>query len=236
MREKMLDKYRPTIFCFTHAGGTANFFDVIEGDFKSADLVKLEYAGHGHRHRESFCNSFDELADDMLKQMKNHLPEEYCLFGYSMGSIVAVEVLRKIIESKLSLPSHIFLAAHEAYTQSELLGYAPMELDEWVKKTTIEFGDVPDALNNNKVFWKTYLPVYRADYTLIGKYDFEKLVFHTDVPATIFLSETDTPLNRMKQWERYFAHCEYFCFEGNHFFIRDHHKEMADVIEGRIVK
>ena len=234
MREKVLDKFRPTIFCFTHAGGTASFFDIIEDDL--ADLIKLEYAGHGSRHRESFCDSFEELADDMLKQIMDYMPKEYYLFGYSMGSIVAVEVLRRIIESKFPLPSHIFLAAHEAFTQSELLGYTPMELDEWVKKTTIEFGDIPDELNNNKVFWKTYLPVYRADYILIGKYDFEKLDLHTDVPVTIFLSKTDTPLERMKQWGTYFVHCEYFCFEGNHFFIRDHHKEMAEVIEGRIVR
>lgn len=224
----------PTIFCFTYAGGTAAFFDLIEKDMPSVDLIKLEYAGHGSRHREKVYDSFDDLADDMLLRVQKQITEDYALLGYSMGSIAVVEVLRRIIDTKLPLPRHVFIAAHEPHAKSELSGFTSDEMDEWVKKRTIEFGDVPKKLIDNKVFWKTYLPIYRADYTLIGEYDFERLDLHTAVPASIFYSEADTPIKEMKLWEKYFETCEYHCYTGNHFFIREHHKEIADVIMNRL--
>ena len=49
---------RLQIFCFTYAGGSAAFFDVIEKDLKGVDVVKFEYAGHGIRHKEGFYRDF----------------------------------------------------------------------------------------------------------------------------------------------------------------------------------
>lgn len=224
------------LFCFPYAGGTASFFDVIERDLVGIDVVKLEYAGHGNRHREELYNSFDELADDMYHLWRaSNEDEKYALFGYSMGCISLVEVLKRIIDSGAQYPSHIFLAAHEPHTKSELLDFTADELDTWVKDRTIKFGGVPEKLLNNNAFWRMYLPLYRADYTMIGNYDFDGLRLKTDIPATIFYSETDTPLKEMKLWERYFAGwIDYHKYEGQHFFIQEYHKEMAKVISTQL--
>ena len=224
---------KPQLFCFTYAGGTRDFFNVIEPDLEGIDVTALEYAGHGERRKEEYYNDFSELADDMFREVKDRLYGNYSLFGYSMGSITAVEVLKRIIDAGLPQPSNIFLAAHEPHTKSELLGFTAVELDEWVKNRTIQFGAVPEKLLNNRVFWRTYLPMYRADYTIIGKYEFEKLNIVSNIPATVFYSETDTPLADMKQWERYFP-CEFYQFSGTHFFIQEHHKEMAKIISSKM--
>ena len=51
------------------------------------------------------------------------------------------------------------------------------------------------------------------------------------IPATIFYSETDTSLNEMILWDDYFVYLTaYYKYEGNHFFIKEHHAEMAGVI------
>lgn len=227
---------KPQIFCFTYAGGDKNFFSIIEEDLKEFDLVSFDYAGHGERHKEEFYQDFDELADDMFREAQDKISGKYALFGYSMGSITATEVLRRIVSTGLPLPSHVFLCSHEPHTKSELLGFSADELDEWVKERTIRFGDVPEKLLTNKVFWRTYLPIYRADYTIIGKYKFEDLDLRTDVPLTVFYSETDTPLEDMKQWQKFFiGSVDYQRYEGNHFFIREHHREMAEVIRNRLM-
>ncbi len=216
------------LICFTYAGGTAKFFDIIEEDLAGIDLIKFEYAGHGTRHKEAFYPDFNALSSDFFEEIKKLDPTDYALFGYSMGSISAVEVLKKIIKEGLNLPRHVFLAAHEPHTKSELLDFSADELDEWVQERTLRFGDVPEKLVNNKVFWRTYLPIYRADYSIIGKYEFEKLDIKVDVSATIFYSETDTPYSEMRLWENYFTgDTRYKRYEGNHFFIREHHEEMA---------
>ncbi len=223
------------LFCFTYAGGTKSFFDEIEKDLSGIELCAFDYAGHGERYKEPFYDSFEELADDMFNKISNRLDDNYALFGYSMGSITTVEVLRIIHKLGLQLPSHIFICAHEPHTKSELLGFKPDELDIWVKERTISFGDVPEKLYNNNVFWRTYLPIYRSDYTIIGKYEFEKLDLRASIPLTVFYSETDTPIKDMKQWEEFFTETvEYIRFDGNHFFIREHHVEMAQIIKDRL--
>lgn len=226
---------KPQLFCFTYAGGNKEFFNSIEKDLYDVDVCALEYAGHGIRHKGEFYNSFDGLADDMFQEIRDRLFGRYALFGYSMGSITLVEVLKRIISNKLPLPSNVFLAAHEPHTKSELIGFTNDELDNWVKDRTIRFGGVPEKLLNNKAFWRMYLPLYRADYTLIGKYKFENLSLKSDIPATVFYSEEDTPLEEMKLWENYFVeNCDFYRFTGTHFFINEHHEEMAKIIRDKL--
>lgn len=227
------------LVCLTFAGGTASFFDQMD-PYLSGDitLLKLEYAGHGVRHREPLYRSFAEMTDDLYPKLKQVLTpgEPYALFGYSMGSISALELLRRIAATGESpLPEHVFLAAHEPQTKRELLDFTPEKRDEWVRQRTIMFGGIPEKLLQNKSFWRIYLPIYRADYLLIGGYDFGHIGFRCQVPATVFYSETDTRFADMVKWRRYFTGpCDFYCYEGTHFFIREHTGEMAEVIKEKL--
>lgn len=228
---------KPKLFCFTYAGGTSDFFNIIESELETIEVVKLDYAGHGIRHKENYYKDFDELADDLMEKMESKIEGDYSLFGYSMGSITLVEILKRIIRKNFPLPKNVFLAAHEPKSKIGILKYNSNELNAWVKKRTIDFGEVPERLLNNEVFWRTYLPLYRSDYTIIGKYKFEELNLKTTIPATVFYSEKDAPLTNMKLWKNYFiGDCDFYCYEGNHFFIKQHYVEMAKVINDKIVK
>lgn len=189
------------LFCFTYAGGNASFFNVIENDLPEIEFVKFEYSGHGLRHKEVLYSDFDELTDDIFCEFKRTYKRgNYALFGYSMGTITLVEILKRITnEPNMVLPSRVFMAAHEPHSKTELTGFTADEMDEWVKQRTICFGAVPEKLINNKSFWRLYLPLYRADYSIIGKYKFEDLDLKSEVPATVFYSEIDTPLIEIKK-------------------------------------
>ena len=228
------------LFCFTFAGGTADFYSDLECELGAAvKVVKLEYSGHGKRRKEPFYHDFEELAQDLYLKVKeqNDKNEPYALMGYSMGSISAVEVLKKImLDKQMKLPVHIFLAAHEPKTKIELLDYSDLEMDEYAKKRTILFGGIPERLINNSSFWRIYLPIYRTDYSIIGKYQFEKLEIESPIPTTVFYSEKDTPIADMIQWKKYFiGECEFMHYDGMHFFIKEHYTEIADVIRTRLI-
>ena len=221
------------LFCFTFAGGTAAFFDPIENDLGDVEVVKLEYPGHGTRHKEPFCRDFNELGDDLYSFFKkNYHGGKYALFGYSMGTISLSEVLKRILRDRsVQEPIRVFLAAHEPHQKEELDGFFAGVSDEWVKTRTIRFGAVPAKLQDNQSFWRVYLPIYRADYEMIGRYNFDRLDLSTTVPATIFYSEQDTPEKDMELWKKYFiGECELHEYNGPHFFIQEHHSEMAEVI------
>lgn len=243
------------LFCFTHAGGAASFYNILKPYLKPfIELESMEYAGRGERWKEAFYQDFKELADDLYPYIRGKVcaghgvdaPQEeqrvgskpYALLGYSMGSIAAVEILNKIlIEKEFPPPVHVFIAAHEPHTKSELQEFCAEELDERVKERTIRFGGIPESLISNRSFWRLYLPIYRADYSMIGRYDFEKLALKTSIPATIFYSEEDTPLADMKQWKKHFAGvCEFIRFHGGHFFIQQHSQEIAAIISERLLQ
>lgn len=223
------------LFCFTYAGGSASFYEQVEELLpKEIEVIKLEYAGHGTRRKEPFYADFDELAEDMYARIASWLSDgdTYALMGYSMGSISVAETLRRVIaRGELPLPKYVFLAAHEPQTKAELRNYSSGELDELVKERTVSFGAVPEKLIHNDSFWRMYLPIYRADYSIIGNYRFEDLDLFTTVPVTVFYSEADTPFRDMKEWTRYFVGLsEFIEYTGSHFFIQEHKKEMAEVI------
>lgn len=225
------------LFCFTYAGGNADFYDQIKGCLEPEVTVKaLEYAGHGKRRKDPFYASIQEMAEDMYSLLKAELCEDesYAIMGYSMGSIVAVEVLKRILSgNEVNKPEHVFLAAHEPFTKSELRGYSSDEMDEEVKRRTIQFGGIPERLIHNNSFWRMYLPLYKADYSMLGKYSFEELDLNATIPATIFYSESDTAYEDMVEWKRYFIDfCDFRCYSGTHFFIQEHYEEMAnDILE-----
>ena len=224
---------KPQLFCYTYAGGNASFFDVIDGDLADIDVIKPEYAGHGARRKEPFYSDFAELADDMYAQLKERWNgEDYALFGYSMGSISLVEILKRIIDRReIRPPVCVFLAAHEPISKNEYLRVPQDRLDEWAKQRTIDFGAVPEKLIDNKIFWRTYLPLYLADYAIIGKYQFENLHLSSKIPAHVFYSETDTRFEDMKLWKNYFiGECDFHCFEGNHLFFLQHHAAISEII------
>lgn len=226
------------LFCFTFAGGTTAFYNQLEKEFESKiELVKLEYAGYGTRHKEAFYKNFKELGDDLYSIIKERCKgEEYALLGYSMGSISATEILKRILcNSEIPMPKHMFLAAHEPISQNELLCCADSKIDEYVKKHTISFGGVPKQLISNNSFWRMYLPIYRADYSIIAKYKFENLDIKASIPTTIFYSEKDTTLEKMQLWKKYYTGmCEFVECEGNHFFMHDNYQQIAQIIKERL--
>lgn len=227
------------LFCFPFAGGNAEFYDGLEKELDGIDVIKLEYAGHGKRYKEPLYRDFEELIIDLYPSIREEIQKSrqpYAMMGYSMGSISAALMLGKILDdADLPLPGHIFLAAHEPFPREELSGYTADELDRFVKCRTISFGDIPEKLKENAAYWRMYLPVYRADYSMIGRFDFDSIRKGMDVSATIFYSESDTPYRLMRHWRSYFDECEFIEYTGSHFFIREHYKEVGGIIKKRML-
>ena len=89
--------------------------------------------------------------------------------------------------------------------------------------------DIQESLEN---FLATY---DNKCIAIIGKYKFENLKLKSDIPATVFYSESDTPFADMKNWDRYFEKIDFVKYSGSHFFIHEHFCAMAQEIKKRLV-
>lgn len=229
------------LFCFPCAGGTAGFFNQLDPWIgPPVELMKLEYAGHGARHREPLYEDFAQLADDLYGAVRRlYRPgEAYGLFGYSMGSVAAAEVLTRVLrDGELPPPERVFLAAHGPSVKRELLRFHGGEADEWVRERVISLGGVPEKLLENRTFWRMYLPLYRADFMLITGCNFDKLTLACEVPLTGLYGKQDLPREEMQAWSRYFhGECEFVEYPGNHFFITESSRELAELMRRRLVR
>lgn len=231
----MKDKVK--LFCFPFAGGNASFFDILDKALPELDLIGLEYSGHGTRRREPLYNEISEAAEDMLELLKRSAEgAPYALLGYSMGSIVLAEVLRRILRTPgLDDPIHVFIAAHEPVTNVEMSKIPEEDKDDYVIERTVRFGGISEEIAAKSVFKKLYAPLYRADYGMIEKYRFEELDLSTELPASVFYSEEDTPLEKMLLWKRYFTgECGFYRFDGDHFFLREERDRIAEIIRDKL--
>lgn len=227
------------LFCLTFAGGSGSFFNGLEAYIgPEIELVKLEYAGHIGRHREPFYRDFGELTADMYGQIKARVrPDEpYALLGYSMGTLAAVELTKTFLErGEVSPPHHVFLASHGPCPILDRAKFSVSATDETVKEWTVRFGGLSGKLINSRTFWRMYLPIYRADYMLIAGYDFSRLDYEMSIPATALFSSEDIRCEDMEKWHSIFTgKFDMLEYDGGHFFLQGHEREVADAIRERL--
>ena len=228
-------KAEKQLFCFPFAGGSASFFDVLRPDLPEAEIISQDYPGHGSRRSEKLCTEISQVADDAFSFLRSRLSgEDYALLGYSMGTIIAVEVLRRICaDNDIKPPVCVFLAAHKPVTDHGIS--MAEQSDDYVIERTVGFGAISQEIASGNVFRRLYLPLYRADYSMIGRYRFEDLDARFRLPLTVFYSPTDTPLEEVRGWTDFFTEeCGFYQFSGDHLFLREHHEEIAGIIRSKL--
>lgn len=226
-----MSKKRVQLFCIPFAGGSAASFKELNSYLDEAiDVHAVEYPGRGMRIGHPFVNTMDELVQDVKDQIEANRIQgiPFALLGYSMGVEVAFNLAQFMLEEK---PSHLFFAAREAI-QLNTKGhdYALLSKEQFIDKI-VEFGGVDERILNNKRFCDIYMrPVY-ADYKLLHEYVFKSEYGKLNSDLTVFYCEKDTPFAKIKGWSEHTSGNTVFYEMGdNHFFIKQHAKEMAETI------
>lgn len=226
------------LFCIPYAGGTANAFSGLAKALGDDVLVSaIEYSGHGTRKAGAFYQDFAELAADVLEEIKKvRRPElPYAIFGYSMGSVAVYELLWRYLAD--DQPQHIFLAAHEAPdVEWESKEYAAYD-DEHFMDMLIGFGGFEESdrqMLGNRFFRRLFFQPIREDYRLLAEYKMQE--YHPlPVDATMFYSPLDIPTEQIETWKRFAGgEIEFVPLGKNHFFIREHADEMAEIMRRKM--
>lgn len=230
------------LFCIPYAGGMADSFRELAGLISQSEEILpilLEYAGHGTRKTESFYGNFDEMTEDIARQIREkRIPEcDFALLGYSMGSIVTYEILAKDLLGEA--PCHVFVAAHEAPdVHWECKVYEQMQDEEFMERM-ISFGGFPNfdwKLMKNKFFRRLYFQPIREDYRLLSIYRMKKQIV-LPAPATMIYSPQDIPTEQIRSWDKFAAgEMEYVELGRNHFFLKEHVEDLAKILRERLEK
>lgn len=218
------------LFCITYAGGNANFFSGLSSNLKGIETISIDYAGHGKRRAEPLDASMADMVYDIAEKINSQIDDEsIALFGYSMGSIVAYEILERGLLKKK--PVYFFAAAHYAPSEADSRTYISNMSDRELLQHLSAFGGVDKAFLENERFWPVFLPYTRNDHKLLEEYVFNKNANKLDIPLSVFYSEQDTPFQYIKGWRDVTTEKISFCeYTGTHFFLKNYENEIAKYI------
>ena len=90
-------------------------------------------------------------------------------------------------------------------------------------------GGIDERLQKNQRFLDIFLRVIRADYRILGQFQYKGQVLPCDI--AVMYSDADTPNALVTGWEHLTTgSTSFYEMGGPHFFILQHYREMAKVI------
>jgi surfactin synthase thioesterase subunit len=226
------------LICLPFAGG--NKYSYREYELKASSLIKvipLEYPGRGRRIGEPLLGDMDLIVEDIFLQVKPLLAKgDYALYGHSMGGIVACLLARKIMDSNLAPPLHLFITGTTAPSSKgrsefkrHLLGKAEF-IDE-IRR----LGGSPDEILENEELLEYLEPILRADFKAMETFQYEEHP-QLQIPFTVITgSEEKMKKEDILLWQRESAYeVEFRTLPGKHFFIMNYAYEIIELISKKI--
>ena len=224
------------IFCFPYAGGSSTLYEgSFQGLAKAFDVVSVDYSGHGTKFGLPLNETMDALVDEVYGEVVGRLSrgESSCLFGYSLGSIVAYEIACRLRDAGYRAPRVLFLASMSAprrIPEEEWIHQLPE--DEFLK-ALVEDGGIDEELASDPLMAEVFLPIIRMDFRIHELYEGKRHdILGTD--AVILYSREDISDEDIHTWDGLFTHVAYHCYPGGHFFIYDRADEVvAEILKRR---
>ena len=231
---------RVQLFIFPYAGGSIaamkRLTDLID---EHIEVITVEYAGRGTRAKEPLAENIWEFMNDAvafcLDRRDTCVP--YAVLGYSMGSILAYEILyKKAIPGELI---HLFLSAEvSAKERSCELAKAKHPTQDRILERARMLGGLDDRMLINKRFSEIYIKPMISDYKLFFDYRFDEQEHDRKIHAdtTFFYCENDTPLEEVRKWSELIdGKFVYYEMGDNHFFVNRYYKKIAELINETLV-
>lgn len=223
--------YKAKVFCLPYAGASASIYRKWQSAVHPmVEWVPIELAGRGSRLNEAPYEIFQDCVDEIYEQIMRHgLNMPYALLGHSMGACLAFEVTQKLVRQSQRLPTHLFLSGRRS-PQSARPGKKMHLLpeNEFIGELRL-LGGTPEELFADRNIMALFLPIIRADYQMLSTYLFQPPTPLINVAFTILNGKSDDLYpEEISGWQAFSTQqCEYRFFDGGHFFIEQHYKEIG---------
>lgn len=221
------------LFCFPYAVGNASLYSEMEqythGDI---NVIPFEYSGHGCRMDEEFYKGFNEMVQDGVNFILDHVTEnDYAILGYSMGCLVVYEIYYELLKHSHKNPIHLFFLGHRPpkyKTKTKELIQLPKEkfIDELYK-----LGGMPAEIFEEEELVELVYQKARSDFQLYDSYRYNKKTMLIDSNISIIYSQEDNKNDEIFLWSNYTKkYCSYHKVDGNHFFLHTQARNVGSYI------
>ncbi len=223
----------PRLYCFANAGGSAEAFRLWQPRLAgSLAVCPVELPGRGRRTGETFCATLAQAAEEAASGISAAGPRPYCLFGHSLGSVLALETARALARLGHPPARCVFLsgrvAPHICDNSPRLHTGSDAELIAEMRR----LGGTQEELLTDPAFLEFFLPIIRDDYRLLETYTPS---VHPKINSPIHVccgdKDADAPRDLLRHWgDLSAASCRITLFAGGHFYINTEQDALVSYI------
>ncbi|MCQ2515552.1 MAG: thioesterase domain-containing protein [Saccharofermentans sp.] len=228
-------KKRIQLFLLPFAGGSSlSFMRLTRFLDPSIEAITIEYSGRGTRRDENCIADYWMFVNDVVLQIKKNRNTSipYAILGYSMGSVIEYDILRNCDFDQG--PKHCFFCAEGGLIEPSKVRQISELDDNDFLGIIRSLGGIDDRLFCNKDAFDEYLDLIRNDFNILRQFKYDGGQINHDI--TVIYGDNDGTCVNMDDWEKVTtASVELVVVEGNHFFINQRYKEIAQMINEKIV-
>ena len=225
------------LFMLPYAGGNAfSFYKLSRFLDSRIETIPVEYAGRGTRAGEELICIYNDCLKDVSNFINSRRRQEklYAVLGYSFGSVLSYDLIRmKLING--GEPQHVFFCAEGGLKylsdQNKQNTLDDALLFDEIKK----LGGFSKKLLNTPDALKDVFSLIRNDF-----YAYKEFVYHRNIiniDCSIINSPGDFSAVYLDEWKEVTdKKIEYYQLGDNHFFINDKFRELADIVNNKLLQ
>jgi medium-chain acyl-[acyl-carrier-protein] hydrolase len=211
------------LFCFPFGGGGASYYHKWRSRFSTdVELCGIQLPGRENRLREAPFTDLMKLVHVLTNEIAPYLDRPYAFFGHSMGSLIAFELARNLVATGQLGPRHLIVsgrrAPHLPSTEPPLRNLPDPQFIQAIR----QYNGTPDIIFHDPDLLQIFLPVLRADLTLLETYNFAPDQ-PIRCPLTALGGAQDPTVRRddLAAWAPHTAGTfELKLFPGDHFYLK----------------
>lgn len=229
-----------SLLLFPFAGGCPSAF--VQWKNKLTDDISIypvQYPFREARRKETLPDTVRELAETLVRENEAVFSGKYAVFAHCAGAAIAYETVLEARKMYGTEPEFMIVSGAEPPEYSlESLKYLSQAEETEFLDYLISRGFADESVRKNSAFLSYYLPIIKADFTLMFSYIMTRDEEPLHCPLYIFRGDDDKVIdvNRLEDWKKYTtAETSERIFDGGHYyFTNDPDTVCAEI--GRIVK
>ena len=230
---------RLRLFCFPYAGaGVAIYRSWSNHLPQDIEVCPVHLPGREARIKEPAFTHLSSLVRVLAHVLRPYMDVPFAFFGYSMGALISFEFARYLRQAQMLEPVHLLVSAHRAPQLPDTRAHIHSLSDAELIDKLSQLGGTPNEILQQTELMKMMLPTLRADFTLCETYSYVAQAPFA-YPITAFGGEQDKMVSEQELQGWYEQTQDDFMlhmFSGDHFFLRDHTRELMQLIGDALVR
>lgn len=220
------------LICFPYAGGSASTYISWANHLpENVELIAVQPPGRSTRMFEPPYDEMSPLVDSLLVPFSNILDRPYIIYGHSLGSRVAFELMVQCQKAGLRLPAHFIASGSRApfipVREKQIYNLPELEFFSELEK----LNGTPKEVLQNEELMKLCLPLLRADFKLADTYCSPKTKINS--PVTVLGGSNDEGISHddLQSWEQLFNNsADVHIIPGDHFFVESNKSQVLQKV------